>query len=287
MDQTFACILLLLSLSATFGKYVYVEEIKNRQDAQEYCRWFHTDLAPISNAHDTERLWRLAGNTNHYIWIGLERNHTDSEKWTWSGGGGVSTFFWEQGQPENRLLEDYGVIHNYKWRDFRAHYLNPFFCFSAVVVRERKTWEEALMYCREHHHDLASVASETEMMLIQKELRKNVTTAHVWIGLHFFPGGWLWVDRQPLAYEAWGQAGRTECPEVELKCAALQVMGGRRSSNGTDFTLATNAVMETGEVQAVAAYDSLSSFGARDAADVIEGEWEAHDCERKLHFICY
>uniref|UniRef100_A0A8C6TZN6 C-type lectin domain-containing protein n=1 Tax=Neogobius melanostomus TaxID=47308 RepID=A0A8C6TZN6_9GOBI len=69
---------------------------------------------------------------------------------------------------------------------------------------ERLTWEEALQYCRTHHTDLASVASETEMMLIKKELSKDPSSDDVWIGLRFLAGEWLWVDGQPFSYESWG-----------------------------------------------------------------------------------
>ncbi|XP_005753159.1 dromaiocalcin-1-like [Pundamilia nyererei] len=91
---------------------------------------------------------------------------------------------------------------------------------------KKKTWEEALKYCREHHNDLASVASETEMMLIQKELKKHNTTEHVWIGLRFLSREWLWVDKQEMGYEAWGDGGKPLCPHPKMKCGALQVTGG-------------------------------------------------------------
>uniref|UniRef100_A0A3P9BYA0 C-type lectin domain-containing protein n=1 Tax=Maylandia zebra TaxID=106582 RepID=A0A3P9BYA0_9CICH len=120
-----------------------------------------------------------------------------------------------------------------------------FFCYGAIVVKEKKTWEEALEYCREHHDDLASVASETEMLLIQKELSKHNTTDHIWTGLRFLAGDWLWVDGQEMDYEAWGEEGKPSCPHAKIKCGALQVTGGNKAV------------------------------------------WDAHDCEERLHFICY
>lgn len=302
MDQTFACVLLLLSLSAISGKYVYIQEGKTWHEAQRYCRLFHTDLAPVSNAQDMQRLRRLSGDIDIYIWIGLERSSTDSKKWMWSGGGAVSTFFWATGQPNNRQNEDYGIInYEYKWHDAIPGYEDPFFCYSVVVVRERKTWEEAVIYCREHHRDLASVASDTEMMLIQKELSKNATTAHVWIGLHFFPGGWLWTDGQSLSYEAWGREGKPECPKVERECAALQVTGGTQSNNGTDATPDTDAAAGKGTVHTnktgsygveTAAHNAPHIHGfpgdsSDAAAHVRESAWEARNCEERHHFICY
>uniref|UniRef100_A0A3P9CAM0 C-type lectin domain-containing protein n=1 Tax=Maylandia zebra TaxID=106582 RepID=A0A3P9CAM0_9CICH len=87
---------------------------------------------------------------------------------------------------------------------------HPFLPSSAMVVSvevlsESRTWEEALEYCRVHHDDLASVASETEMLLNQRELPKHNTTEHIWIGLRFLSRDWLWMDRQVMDYEAWGE----------------------------------------------------------------------------------
>uniref|UniRef100_A0A668VMQ0 C-type lectin domain-containing protein n=1 Tax=Oreochromis aureus TaxID=47969 RepID=A0A668VMQ0_OREAU len=111
----------------------------------------------------------------------------------------------------------------------RAALCKYFLMSKAIVVGEEKTWEEALEYCREHHDDLASVVSETEMMLIQRELRKHNTTEHVWIGLRFLSQDWLWVDGQEMDYEAWGEGGKPLCPHPKMKCGALQVTGGSLS----------------------------------------------------------
>uniref|UniRef100_A0A3Q3XHT3 C-type lectin domain-containing protein n=1 Tax=Mola mola TaxID=94237 RepID=A0A3Q3XHT3_MOLML len=139
------------------------------------------------------------------------------------------------------LEGNYGVIHRSRFHDATPFDHKPFFCYSPTVVRERKTWEEAVEYCREHRTDLASVASETEVALIRTELGKNDTTGDVWIGLHFFSGEWLWVDGQTLAYEVWGCEGRPACPDT------------------------SNAVCNASSKHA----------------------WQAHNCEERLHFVCY
>lgn len=209
----------------------------------------------------------------------------------------MSTFFWAKWQPTNLPYKNYGVIHKYKWYDSLSSYKNHFFCYNVVVVRQRKTWEEALKYCREHHRDLASIASETEMLLIKKELDKNLTTEHVWIGLHFFPGRWLWVDRQPLEYKAWGQEGEPSCPEVSLECGALQVTGATQNSTSTGPIPVTNGTVGTGAFHAnntknygvnIGGVNGLNiSQGSGVAADVKERVWKACDCEERLHFLCY
>lgn len=285
MDQALSCILLSMSMYATFGKYVYITKEKTWQEAQQYCQEFHTDLAPATNARDTGQLRQLVGNTSGYIWIGMERNPTNKDKWLWSGGGGVSTFFWAPGQPDNRPGEDFGLIQNYMWHDAPADQKIPFVCYNAVVKREMMTW-----YCRENHHNLASVTSETEMLLIQKELDKNVTTEQVWMGLRFLPECWLWVDGEPLSYEAWEQGGKPAIVDVKLKCGVLNTMQGMQRNNGADPPLvqvgpvAINTNNQEGS--APQAGPSMSEESNMNAG-AIQIAWKAHDCGDRLNFICY
>lgn len=284
MDQTFPCILLLLSLYATFGKYVYIMNRKTWPEAQKYCQEFHTDLAPVNNEQDTAELRQLAGNTSGYIWIGMKRSSTNKDKWMWSGGGEISTFFWAQGQPDNHQGKDVGSIHNYLWNDAYANQSLPFFCYSAVVVRKTMTWEEASQYCRENHNNLASVASETEMLLIQKELDKAVTTEQVWMGLRFLPESWLWVDGKLLNYTAWGQGGKPACPDVKLKCGALHTMQETQSSNANSLLVQVGAVT----VKHILVDTGLTaSEGSNADVGTKQTVWEAHDCEERLNFVCY
>ncbi|CAI5638587.1 unnamed protein product [Oreochromis niloticus] len=220
MNPTLTCILLLLSSSGTLSKYVHVDKIWYQDASLSYCRQYYTDLAPVNNERDIAELRKIKNDTG-YILIGLERSSTDTNKWMWSGGGQVTRFFWASGEPRNETGRNYGSIDNNGWHSVYT-YPRTFFCYRAIVVGEEKTWEEALEYCREHHDDLASVASETEMMLIQRELRKHNTTEHVWIGLRFLSQDWLWVDGQEMDYEAWGEGGKPLCPHPKMKCGALQ-----------------------------------------------------------------
>lgn len=253
MDQTFACVLLLLSSSAAASKYVFIDDQMSWHDAQIYCRTHHTDLAPVSNAEDMAELQSLTGFFQGPFWIGLERDQANRSRWRWSGGGEVTTFFWGSGQPNDRPNEDYGLILHSTFHDASDHRIQ-FLCFSAVVVREGKTWEEAVEHCRECQRDLASVTSETEMELIRKEVGEDVSTDRVWIGLRFFSGRWLWVDGRWLTYEAWDGGGAPICPAFNMDCVSLRASGGPGSN-------AANGNAQQG--------------------------WEAGDCEERLHFVCY
>lgn len=283
MDRTFIRILLLLSWSAAFGKYIYIKEKKHWPGAQSYCREFHTDLAPVSSAHDIKHLRRVVTDTTENIWIGLIRNLTDREKWTWSGGGEVSTRFWAQNEPNDKDQEEhYGMMRNFSWYDVSFYPEFTFVCYNPVVVLQKMTWEEALDYCRENHNDLASVASDTEMSLIQRKLGKYYMM-DFWIGLHFFPRHWLWVDGQSLHYEAWGQGGKPACPVLK-QCGALRVMGRPWRSNNTASTLLTSTTTGGFSASLGTIYATTGILGESDPAVRV---WEALRCEEKLPFICY
>ncbi|CAL1598712.1 unnamed protein product [Knipowitschia caucasica] len=243
MAPSLQLLLLLGTVSLVLTKYVYVDERKYWPQAQSYCEIHHTDLAPVNSYSDMELLRQLTGPPSKSIWIGLLRNKTHTEKWRWSGGGEVTKFFWNNGEPNGRPDEKYGFM-NHLWYDVSIRSAFTFICFSVHVVREEKTWEEAIEYCRQNHTDLASISSETELMLIQKELNKKNTTEHVWIGLRFLAGDWLWLDQNAGEYEAWGhRENPNECP-IET-CGALMV-----NNQGVH-------------------------------------QWNAHDCVKKMNFVCY
>uniref|UniRef100_A0A3Q4GCS2 C-type lectin domain-containing protein n=1 Tax=Neolamprologus brichardi TaxID=32507 RepID=A0A3Q4GCS2_NEOBR len=143
MDQLFTFILLLLNLSGTFTKYIYVDQKMGWLQAQSYCRQNYIDLAPVSTEKDVNKLQQLSSNVNHSIWIGLVRNSPGNGHWTWSGGGVVSRNFWAEHQPDNcQGNEDRGCVFNNTWYDATLLYQTTFFCYSAEVVMEEKTWEE-------------------------------------------------------------------------------------------------------------------------------------------------
>lgn len=283
MDRLFTYILFLLNLSGTFSKskYIYIEDQKTWKDAQIYCREQYTDLAPVSNEQDLNKLQKMRPSDR--VWVGLQRI-SDTNNWTWSGGGPMEVP-WAITQPDNRESDTNGYIDDKGLSDGKQADSIAFFCYSPKVVNEKKTWAEALEYCRKTYSDLASVASVTEMLLIQRELKKQNTTGPFWIGLHFFFKDWLWVDGQELHYESWGPGVKPTCPEVQsAECAALQAM----EWSASDTTSASSGTSGIGSV-----YHFLANTLWRDKATLAAtvynsgGVWGAHNCEKKLNFICY
>lgn len=177
----------------------------------------------------------------------------------WSGGAQVSESFWATGEPNDyNRAEDTGAICLNGWIDGLPSTQLHFICYRVHAIRQRMTWDDALQYCREHHHDLASVASETEMMLIETELRKELSSSDVWIGLQFLEANWQWMDGQLFRYESWGPLEKPVCPDITFACGALRVQGSVHSE-GTDKLANVERVVG----------------------------WNARDCTLKLHFLCY
>ncbi|KAG9329960.1 hypothetical protein JZ751_028531, partial [Albula glossodonta] len=82
-----------------------------------------------------------------------------------------------------------------------------------VLVRENKSWDEALSYCRQHYGDLVSVSTE-QLQHWVKRRAQNASTALVWLGLryscalHF----WFWVSGEEGQYQNWVPGNETgEC----------------------------------------------------------------------------
>ncbi|KAF7646330.1 hypothetical protein LDENG_00189800 [Lucifuga dentata] len=102
----------------------------------------------------------------------------------------------------------------------------PFVCFkdNLVLVKENKTWEEALEHCRamkrfkykkyDYHnnyydynyfyyyfrYDLVSVQPGDDHHYMTSRIQE-ATTDEVWVGLRFLESHWLWMDRKSLAYQ--------------------------------------------------------------------------------------
>uniref|UniRef100_A0A3P9IBG2 C-type lectin domain-containing protein n=1 Tax=Oryzias latipes TaxID=8090 RepID=A0A3P9IBG2_ORYLA len=76
-----------------------------------------------------------------------------------------------------------------------------------------QTWEEALYYCRHHHHDLVTITNMDEQRWVQ-EKTKNASSPFVWTGLRYTCslGFWFWVSDEVVHYKNWASPGQVnEC----------------------------------------------------------------------------
>ncbi|XP_014185660.2 macrophage mannose receptor 1 [Haplochromis burtoni] len=175
--------------------------------AQTFCRKYHTDLITIRN--EQENTFFKSGG-----WIGLYRANTNT--WKWSRGDEIASFIkWDSSQPSQN--GDCVYKHDGVWWTHGCHYNHSFMCYDEklVLVKENKTWEEALNHCRSlgavdtndpnspyrnHRYDLATLIT-TDDHTYARERAQQATTDEVWTGLCNLAGEWLWVGGGQMQYE--------------------------------------------------------------------------------------
>uniref|UniRef100_A0A8C6SEP9 C-type lectin domain-containing protein n=1 Tax=Neogobius melanostomus TaxID=47308 RepID=A0A8C6SEP9_9GOBI len=94
-----------------------------------------------------------------------------------------------------------------------------------VLVKERKTWEEALLHCRRNYGELAMMTDEHEQRKVLARA-KMADTDYVWVGLHFscFFEEWLWVNGHWVASDDQHWKNRNERPDCNVS-GAMQKTG--------------------------------------------------------------
>ncbi|XP_026055588.1 macrophage mannose receptor 1 isoform X3 [Carassius auratus] len=187
--------------------FVPVQEQKNWFDAQKHCRQKHTDLASVRNETENNQIKNIINQnltSDKQAWIGLQRF------WNWSDNSNFISPLWSTGQPnirdgKNSICVSTGVSEG-GWTDERCSVQHLFVCYDdkLVLIRENKTWTEALRYCRNMSMDLVSVDSEQ----MQKRVMNVISSAlsdHVWLGLRHACKLrlWFWVNGYTMCYNQW------------------------------------------------------------------------------------
>ncbi|CAI5671913.1 unnamed protein product [Oreochromis niloticus] len=80
-----------------------------------------------------------------------------------------------------------------------------------ILIKENKTWEEALDYCRTFYRSLVSITNPQEQGRVQDKA-KNASSPFVWLGLRYSStlGLWFWINDQLVCYEKWSKNGTNE-----------------------------------------------------------------------------
>nr|XP_020452871.1 fucolectin-4-like [Monopterus albus] len=92
------------------------------------------------------------------------------------------------------------------------------------LIKENKTWVDALYYCRDRNMDLVSILNEDSQGWVELEA-KQANTPFVWLGLHYSCTlvFWFWVDDHRLEYTHWDSGKKID--ECDTS-AAMAVNGG-------------------------------------------------------------
>ncbi|KAG5267922.1 hypothetical protein AALO_G00227460 [Alosa alosa] len=226
--------------SRVVRRYHFVNEKKTWEEAQEYCRCNFTDLATVEDTDDmTAMTSTVKDGYAKEVWIGL--NKTTNSTWRWSVQGSRAysveeTNFtsWGSGEPNDIYgNEDCTLFNKGRWNDASCKFKNFFICYNECpydlfLIRENKTWREALDYCNRKNMELVS-ASSSETQGCVKEVTRGASTAHVWMGLSFLCPMelWIWISGVMLCSDDWAHGngtGRSECGLA----GALQSGGQRK-----------------------------------------------------------
>ena len=206
------------ALCAIFGRNIYVSRQLTWSDAREYCKEHHTDFSSINNLEDDD-------SEKRDTWTGLYKEASDT--WKWLNGTNALSI----------LLED--EKHNYKCvvqtktgltaANCKKNF--PFYCFqsSLMLVKESKTWKEAMEHCHSMDKELVNLPSESALAEVL-QASKTAQTAQVWTALRYLGDSWLWVDGTPVEYLPWSQGEMPYCPAWTHHCGALSVVEQRLKS---------------------------------------------------------
>ncbi|XP_032366348.1 macrophage mannose receptor 1 [Etheostoma spectabile] len=195
--------------------YVSTDEMTWRE-AQNYCRTNHTDLiSGVQQLEDfkTNPLYMslYTQEPDEKLWIGLFRD----PDWSWSDGSNFSFTNWDEQNPDpdrDPKKSCAMTTSGGAWSSDDCNETKTFFCYddSLFLIKENRTWEDALYYCRDLYGDLVSIANLDQQLWVQ-ERAKMATTYYVWLGLRYTCtlDVWFWVSDETSNYTNWDPSKTT------------------------------------------------------------------------------
>lgn len=196
-------------------EYIYSPTKMIWPNAQIYCRQNYMDLATITTAEENDRAMNASGMTP--FWIGLKRTKANSTTWKWSDGELATYFTWEVHDNNSQTDQMCVAVISGSWHGVNCSKSYHPLCYrNLILVKENKTWEEALQHCRTYYTDLYCPISKTQLYLAGLEA-KETQTLRVWTGLRFLDGVWFWLNR----WSVQSLEPLPSCPSHNYRCGAL------------------------------------------------------------------
>ena len=238
MENTCSCYLFLFLLSLSTSPPLPVEATRERLRKVDVSSWgisfqgphdFDTSsldnkcsfFAVARNELDVSRLSDICNKEgNEHCWVGLRKRTNNEWRWLYPD---KKTSLPVSAWPDSNM-DDLGcgtiqgnMLHDYKCDTS----LNALCQYNyLVLVREEKTWDEALQHCRDYRRDLLSLHDKDELTFTLDELAWT-QTEEVWIGLHWLAGRWMWLQRAASGIISLP----AECPADGTHCGSLSEQG--------------------------------------------------------------
>ncbi|ROL28506.1 Neurocan core protein [Anabarilius grahami] len=219
MAQNYTCAWIVRFLSVIVcgsHEYILIREYKTWDEAQDYSRQNHIDLATVQSDEEWSQLNALRAELQFYTWIGL---YDDVNSWRWSFQNESITFTkWDKHQPNNfgGNQDCVELRSSGYWRDKSCDFRCVIVCQSkgqpVLVNGSLMSWNKAQSYCRENYEDLFTVKNNDENQQLTM-MAQNYTCA--WIGL--FRDSWKWSDQTTTSPLRWA-AGQ---PDNSFKSVLL------------------------------------------------------------------
>ncbi|XP_072314937.1 macrophage mannose receptor 1-like [Eucyclogobius newberryi] len=251
---------------------VMIQERRTWLKAQQFCREHHTDLM---SGLDQQRQFHDKYPTrplNSNYWIGLSR-----DTWAWSDRSNSSFRNWNS--DVNPLNHKCAALRAQgRWESDACDLKKPFICHGEflILVKENKTWEEALVHCRENHRDLVWFIDHERLKRMVQVRAKMADSEAVWVGLHYacFPEAWFWVNGHYVSNtnENWKNHEDNECGMT----GAVEKEGGEKGKGKKG---------EDGKGKGEKG-GSEKGRGGKLKAGKKGGNWVKRHCEEKYNFIC-
>uniref|UniRef100_A0A671XJ95 C-type lectin domain-containing protein n=1 Tax=Sparus aurata TaxID=8175 RepID=A0A671XJ95_SPAAU len=186
-------------------QYIFHHYKRTWSEAQKHCRENHIDL--VSGLHqlrdkNLKSQINDCRRRNDVYWIGLFR-----DGWRWSDGSNASFRDWESINNDNSKKCAVTLLQNKKWDSRDCGEKRSFFCYkeeNMILIKEKKTWEEASDYCIKNHRGLVSITDSSQQRWAAMKA-KEADTGYVWLGLRYtcVLDLWFWVNDELVCYNNW------------------------------------------------------------------------------------
>ncbi|XP_035798069.2 uncharacterized protein LOC118469392 [Amphiprion ocellaris] len=203
----------------------------NWTEARLYCQRHYTDMVRWNTASRADLVDLMSSNGVTIIWTG---DRGDPQ--------GASDNF-TNGESEEILRElcfAFGQDIEQGWPYAECQNEFPFICYeedNLVIIKENKTWEDALKHCREmnascvddkghqtHCYNLLSLPDPSDYDFVMDKLYR-ATTDEVWTGLRFLGGEWWWLNGETVG----DHEMLPECPSQWKHCGSISKYVSNRS----------------------------------------------------------